>query len=57
MAAENAILIEKEGHVAWLVINRPQQMNAMSMSMINGLRDAIQQLDSDNEVRPDRQDC
>ena len=39
MAAENTVFIEKEGHVSWLVINRPQQMNAMSMSMINGLRD------------------
>ena len=51
MAAENLILIEKEGHVAWLVINRPQQMNALSMAMINGLRDAIRQLEADSEVR------
>jgi enoyl-CoA hydratase/carnithine racemase len=50
-SCENMIVIEKEGHVAWLVINRPQKMNAMSMAMIYGLRDAIRQLDSDNEVR------
>jgi enoyl-CoA hydratase/carnithine racemase len=51
MTAENQILIEKEGHVAWLVINRPQQMNALSMAMINGLRDGIRQLEADSEVR------
>ena len=51
MAEENLVLVEKEGHVAWLVINRPQKMNALSMATINGLRDASRQLEADSEVR------
>jgi enoyl-CoA hydratase/carnithine racemase len=51
MRPNNTILIEKDEHVAWLAINRPSQMNAMSMAMIKGLRDAIRELESDDDVR------
>ena len=51
MATDNTIHIEKDEHVAWLTITRSRQMNAMSMAMISGLREAIRELETDDDVR------
>ena len=51
MTADNTIHIEKDEHVAWLTITRSRQMNAMSMAMISGLREAIRELETDDDVR------
>jgi enoyl-CoA hydratase/2-(1,2-epoxy-1,2-dihydrophenyl)acetyl-CoA isomerase len=43
--------IEKKDHIATIVLNRPEVMNAMSKEMILGLRDAVLQIGSDQDIR------
>lgn len=51
MTDDKMVVIEREGHVAWLVINRPRQMNAMSMALFADLRDAMRRLEEDADIR------
>lgn len=43
--------IEKKDSIATIVLNRPEVMNAMSKEMILGLRDALLEIGSDEEIR------
>jgi 2-(1,2-epoxy-1,2-dihydrophenyl)acetyl-CoA isomerase len=49
--SSNPLLIEKKDKIASLILNRPKVMNAMSKEMIMGLRDAVQQIASDDGVQ------
>ena len=48
---EQTILYEVRTHVAYITLNRPQAMNALSVAMQRALRQALQQADADPEVR------
>ena len=47
----NSLLIEVVGGIATVVLNRPQQLNALSRELRNNLLIAIQSLNDDPEVR------
>jgi enoyl-CoA hydratase/carnithine racemase len=48
---ENYMLLEKDGNVATITINRPEQRNAMQSVMWKWLADTMDELNSDNDVR------
>ena len=50
MASEH-LIVEKKDKVATILLNRPNVMNAMSQEMIMGLRDAVQEIAADENVR------
>lgn len=39
------------GHIATITLNRPQQLNALTLSMLTGLHDAVWEAASNEEVR------
>jgi enoyl-CoA hydratase/carnithine racemase len=45
------LIVERHGHVGWLINNRPEQLNAMSALMRDEFADAWIELDKDPEVR------
>ena len=45
------LLFEKRGHTAWITMNRPERMNAISMPMLEALGDALVEIDRDAEMR------
>jgi len=45
------LTVEKKDAIASIILNRPGVMNAMSKEMILGLRDAVQEIGSDEDVR------
>ena len=47
----NHLTVEKKDHLGLITLNRPEVMNAMSKEMIFGLRDAIQAIRTDAEIR------
>ncbi|HLJ64902.1 MAG TPA: enoyl-CoA hydratase [Stellaceae bacterium] len=49
--SEAPVLTAIEGEVAWITLNRPQQMNAMSPALTQGLGEAIAALEEDERVR------
>jgi enoyl-CoA hydratase len=48
---ESNILVEKEGHVATITLNRPKALNALSSALMNELADALEAFDADDGVR------
>jgi len=51
MADEPALLIERDGHVVTLTLNRPAKRNAFNAELLCRLYDAYQEIDADPEVR------
>lgn len=49
--AWNNILLEKDGFIAVLTINRPKVLNALNEETLTELGQAVEQLGADNEVR------
>jgi enoyl-CoA hydratase len=49
--AEPAVLVEKDGHVLTVTLNRPDKRNAVNCEALCRLYDAWVQLDSDDELR------
>ena len=49
--SEEYMLLEKDGYVATITINRPEQRNAMKSVMWKWLTDTLDELDEDNDVR------
>ena len=47
----DTLIVERQGHVGWLIFNRPEQLNAMTSHMRDELADAWLELDADPEVR------
>ncbi|HEX2227225.1 MAG TPA: enoyl-CoA hydratase-related protein [Candidatus Binatia bacterium] len=45
------VLVTKDGPVAVVTMNRPQQLNALSFGLVKDLSLALEELDQDNEVR------
>ena len=46
-----SLLVEREGHVGWLIFNRPEAGNAMDAVMLEELERAWRELDADPTVR------
>jgi enoyl-CoA hydratase len=49
--AEPNVLVERDGSVATVRLNRPKQLNALSGALMGALVSALQELDEDAEVR------
>jgi enoyl-CoA hydratase len=45
------LIVERRGHVGWLVFNRPGALNACNALMVGELQRAWHELDLDDEVR------
>jgi 2-(1,2-epoxy-1,2-dihydrophenyl)acetyl-CoA isomerase len=45
------IILEKEGAIATLTLNRPDRLNAISPPMRNDLRDALKEVREDDDIR------
>ena len=45
------VLVEKDGHVLTVTLNRPQRMNAMTLTVFALLADAWHQADQDDDIR------
>jgi len=43
--------VRREGHLTWLVLNRPEALNAMSLTLIREVNDFFQGLPDDRETR------
>jgi len=44
-------LFELTENVAWLTLNQPERMNAMSTDMMNGLTEALERCTNDDDIR------
>jgi enoyl-CoA hydratase len=51
MSEREPIRIEKDEHVAWVILNRPEKRNAMSLDFFDGLVKHFTAFDGDPEVR------
>jgi len=51
MENESLLKVEKIGHVAWLVLNRPQQRNTMTLEFFQEMRRIFEEFDADAGVR------
>ena len=51
MENESFLKVEKIGHVAWLVLNRPKQRNTMTMEFFQEMRRIFEEFDADLDVR------
>ena len=45
------VLIEDRGHARWIILNRPEAMNAITGQMLGELNNAFKAADDDPEVR------
>jgi enoyl-CoA hydratase len=45
------VLVERRGAVQVIVINRPHARNALNLAVATGIRDAVDELDADGELR------
>jgi enoyl-CoA hydratase/carnithine racemase len=45
------VLVERDGHVATLTLNRPERLNAISGPMLEQLSERLLELDAEPEVR------
>lgn len=46
-----AVLLEKEGPIGWLVLNRPEKRNALSLDLMNELLMKLDQVAQDETIR------
>ncbi|HON39824.1 MAG TPA: enoyl-CoA hydratase-related protein, partial [Deltaproteobacteria bacterium] len=51
VSSQPCLKVEKSGHVAWLVLNRPQQRNTMTMEFFEDITRCFEEFDADPEVR------
>ena len=51
MGNDGPFKIEKDGHLTWLIFNRPEKRNAMSLDFFYGLMEIFPKLDEDPDVR------
>jgi enoyl-CoA hydratase/carnithine racemase len=45
------LIVERRGHVGWLIFNRPEVLNAFNLLMAQELAQAWKELDADDDVR------
>jgi crotonobetainyl-CoA hydratase len=50
-SAEQAVLVERRGHVLIVTINRPDARNAVNQAVCVGVGDALEEAEHDNDVR------
>lgn len=48
---EQAVVVEKRNQVAWIYLNRPNDMNAISKVILKGLKEAIIAVEADSDIR------
>jgi 2-(1,2-epoxy-1,2-dihydrophenyl)acetyl-CoA isomerase len=51
MTDDSSILIERDGNLGWIRINRPERLNALAGDMRDRLHDALVELDADDAIR------
>ena len=51
MSEKDPFVVEQEGHIAWLTLNRPDNRNAMGVDFFEGLRRHFERFDEDSNVR------
>lgn len=49
--ADRQVLVEREGHLATVTLNRPDRLNTISVPMLRHLSSALLELDADKDVR------
>jgi enoyl-CoA hydratase len=49
--SDELVLVERDGQIATALLNRPQQLNALSDELMGALVDALDELDRDDGVR------
>ena len=42
---EPELLVQREGPIAWLTLNRPERLNAITTTMLDQLADALTELE------------
>lgn len=47
----NELIVERQGHVAWLTVNRPEVRNALSLAITKRIADTLRELSKDRTVR------
>ena len=50
MAYPSTVKFEKQGHIAIVTIDRPDQMNSLSMEMLTGIEDAMMEFENDDDL-------
>jgi enoyl-CoA hydratase/carnithine racemase len=50
-AAGDLILVQRDGPIATVVLNRPEKLNALNKAMWHGVGDAMRQLDGEDAIR------
>lgn len=48
--AHDEVLIERDGPVAWITLNRPQRLNALNSALLHRFGEVVQELGADPEV-------
>lgn len=51
MSDESLLLVERDGAVGVVLLNRPKQLNALSGELMGALVEALKELDTDPEIR------
>lgn len=51
MNQKDPFRVEREGHIAWLILDRPEKRNAMGFTFYEGLSEHFAAFDEDPEVR------
>jgi enoyl-CoA hydratase len=51
MSEGSSFAVEKTGNIAWLVLNRPERRNTMTLEFFDEIRSAFEEFDADPEVR------
>ena len=51
MENESSLKVEKTGHVACLILNRPKQRNTMTIEFFQEIRRLFKAFDEDGDVR------
>lgn len=50
-AVSDQVVLERDGHVATLLLNRPEKLNAMSVAMDRRLNEHVREINNDDDVR------
>lgn len=48
--SEKLVLIERKGKIAYLILNRPNKLNALSLELFNQFDEALNELEADDSV-------
>lgn len=48
---QTEVLIEREGYIGYVTLNRPEKLNALTMKMYSLVRDAMDVLEDDDSIR------